>query len=63
VVAAARPTFPRLFFENPAPGKEPLFVLVGASAVEVAARAVGIARGFAVASSTGIGVAERPVGQ
>jgi len=46
VVAASRPTFPRLFFENPAPGKEPLFVLVGANALEVAARACEIAAGF-----------------
>lgn len=45
-VAAARPSFPRLFFENPAPGKEPLFVLVGGSAMEVAMSACEIATGF-----------------
>jgi len=45
-LASLRPTFPRLFFEGPGMGKEPLFVLLGQSAVDVAIQATGIARGL-----------------
>jgi len=38
---------PRLFYEGPAPGKEPLFVLLGASALEVAREVCDMARDFA----------------
>ncbi len=46
-LAAMRRVFPRLFYEGPGMGKEPLFVLLGPTALAVAQEAVKIARGFA----------------